>query len=289
MIQIQKITIESDKYPKQLRKIKNPPKQLYFKGNIDLLKKNIFSIIGSRHGTENGLKQAKQFASELSMQGLVIASGMAIGIDSAAHRGTIETKGETIAVLGNGLDNIYPKENTDLFKDILKNNGLVISEYPPEVEASSKLFLQRNRIVSGISIGVLVVEASYRSGTSVTARYAYSQGKKVFVLPHEIDKKYGVGTNKLIKEGAFLVTSTEDIMNHFDFLTYKKIEPLNLSEKFENKEHEKVYMVIKRGTKDIDEISKKINKNISEVINILFSLEIQGYIKKVAGGYICSR
>lgn len=143
-----KITIESKKYPDKLRKIKNPPKQLYLEGNIELLNRNAISIIGSRNCTQNGRKLAEKFAAELSQQGLVIVSGMAKGIDTAAHKGTIEVKGKTIAVLGNGFHHIFPKENEKLYKEIIKKDGLIVSEYPPETKPSSHLFLERNRIVS---------------------------------------------------------------------------------------------------------------------------------------------
>lgn len=143
-----RITIESEKYPAKLRKIKKPPKQLYLEGNIELLNQNAISIIGSRNCTPKGKKLTEKFATELSQQGLVIISGMAKGIDTAAHRGTIEAKGKTIAVLGNGFHHIFPKENERLYKEIIKKGGLIVSEYPPETRPSSNLFLERNRIVS---------------------------------------------------------------------------------------------------------------------------------------------
>lgn len=296
MISIIKITIEDERYPDKLRKIKNPPKQLYLKGNIELLNQNIISIIGSRSCTENGKKLAKKFASELSNQGFIIASGMAKGIDTYAHIATIEANGKTIAVLGNGLNHIFPKENKKLYYEILENDGLIISEYPPDTEPSSNLFLERNRIVSGISLGILVVEAAFRSGTSVTAKLAKEQGKKVFVLPHEIGDNHGVGTNRLIRQGANLVTSTKEIIGEFKFLEYKKMETTeNIEEqgknrnnkKIANKEYQKIYELIQRGERNINEICKKSSKDIKEINNILFMLEVEGYIIKTAGGYIC--
>lgn len=287
---MKKITIEDKRYPKLLKKIKNPPTKLYLEGNLELLNKNIISIVGARNCTERGMELTKKFAGELSDQGLVIASGMAHGIDSAAHIGTIEQKGKTIAVLGSGFNHIFPKENVWLYQEILKKDGLIISEYSPEVKPKSNLFLERNRIVSGISIGILVIEAAYRSGTSVTARLAKTQGRKVFVLPHEIDDKHGVGTNQLIRKGAILVTSTKEIIEEFEFLTYKKEikkEKKILEKKFKNKDYEKIYKLIEEGTKEVNEISRKTNYSISEITNILFMLEIEGYIKKGEKGYIC--
>ena len=202
-----------------------------------MLNENIISIIGSRSCTENGIKLATKFAKGLSKQGIVIASGMAVGIDSAAHRGTLKAKGKTIAVLGSGFNNIFPKENINLYNEIIKNDGLVITEYEPNIEPSSKRFLERNRIVSGLSIGILVVEAAHRSGTSVTARLATEQEKKIFVLPHEIGDIHGVGTNRLIRNGAILVTSPKEIIEEFEFLEFKelKINKTNSKNKLKRK------------------------------------------------------
>ena len=299
---ISKITIKDKEYPKQLKNIPNPPKQLYFIGNIELLNKNSIAIIGTRNASENGKRLASKFSKELVAQGIVTVSGMAKGIDAEAHKSTIEAGGKTIAVLGNGLNHIFPPENTNLYQEIIKSGGLVVSEYLPNTPPSSNLFLERNRIVSGISIGVLVVEAAYRSGTSVTAKLAKEQDRKVFVLPHEINDKYGVGTNKLIRKGAILVTSTKEIIEEFDFLKYKEIKISNNKEKtkektkdkvqkeitFENKEEKEVYELINNGFSNINEIHKKTNMQIQKLNQILFMLEIKEYIKKLVGGYKCT-
>lgn len=300
MIKIDKISITDSIYPQKLRIIKNPPKQLYYKGNIDLLNTNIISIIGSRCCSENGKILARQFASELAMQGLTIASGMAIGIDAIAHISTLEVNGKTIAVLGNGLNHIFPKENKELYYKIIEQDGLVITEYEPSKQAKSENFLERNRIVSGISLGVLVVEAAHRSGTSVTAKLAKEQGRKVFVLPHEISDIHGVGTNRLIKNGAILITKTKEIIEQFKFLSYRelpkkliKTKELLLEEKKQEilrklkKEYQEIYKIIAQKTSDINEICLKTKKPISQINNILFNLEIEGYIEKIAGGYRC--
>lgn len=219
---------------------------------------------------------------------------MAKGIDSAAHLGTIEAGGKTIAVLGNGFNHIFPKENIELYKEIINSGGLIVSEYTPETKATSNLFLERNRIVSGLSIGVLVIEAAHRSGTSVTARLAKDQKREVFVLPHEINDKYGVGTNNLIKKGATLVTSTKEIIQKFDFLNYKSMNKIQEPKKkqycnrsFKCKKEKEVYLLIKDGIKEVNEIAKKSKISISETTNILLMLELEGVIEKVAGGYKC--
>lgn len=299
-----KININNSVYPQKLKEIINPPKQLYMEGNVQLLNENSIAIIGARNCSENGKQLTKKFAYELSKQGLIIISGMAKGIDTIAHEETINAKGKTIAVLGSGFNNIFPKENSKLYKKILENSGLIISEYDPEIKPKSNQFLERNRIVSGLSIGVLVIEAGYRSGTSVTARIAKKQNRKIFVLPHEINDKYGVGTNKLIQKGAMLVTSTKDIIESFEFLKYKeilnhsKIENYDVSSegkldnklnvKFNNKQEEQIYNLIKNNISNINELVKISKIPINKINKILLILELEKYIIKSKGGYICT-
>lgn len=165
------LKITDTKYPKRLLDIKNPPKQLYVKGNVELLNNDSLAIVGSRKCTSYGIKYAKEFASKISKNNITIVSGLAIGIDAVAHDFSKNFKGKTIAVVGCGLDKIYPEENTELFKQILENEGCIISEYPPDEEVNMKNFPKRNRIISGISKGILVVEATFRSGSTITARY----------------------------------------------------------------------------------------------------------------------
>lgn len=299
MITLEIINIEDSLYPSRLKNIKNPPKALYAIGNVSLLNSNIFSIIGSRSCSDNGFNLAKKFAKELSYQDLAIASGMALGIDTAAHLGTLEQGGKTIAVLANGFNHIFPPENLELFNKIIKNEGLVITEYPPEVIASSSQFLARNRIVSGLSLGILVVEAAYRSGTSVTAKFAIKQGRKVFALPHELTDIHGVGTNRLIKNGAKIVTNTEDILSELSLSTYKKppietkskispnIEIAKIKKECNNSEYNKVYKFINSTPISLNELCKNSNKNISDINNILLMLELEGFIEKGVDGYTC--
>lgn len=209
------------------------------------------------------------------------------GIDTAAHIGAIEETGKTIAVLGCGFNNIFPKENKKLFNDIIKSGGLVISEYSPECEADSKKFLERNRIVSGLSIGVLVIEAAYRSGTSVTCKFAKEQGKKIFCIPHNLENKHGVGTNRLIKNGAILVTSSKDIVETFDFLDYKDFEeqeiqsiPIEIDKKYLD-----VYNILMGPPLNVEQICNKVGKTANEVNTALFMLELDGLIYKTRYGY----
>ena len=199
MENIKIIKIKDKRYPTKLLKIKNPPEQLYVLGDESLLNKTSLAIIGSRDCTEYGYMQAVRFSKEVAQQDICIVSGMAIGIDSAAHIGAKCEIGKTVAVLGGGFNNIFPEENEELFYGILEAGGCIISEYAPDVEADSENFPRRNRIVSGLSDGVLVVEARYRSGTSITARFAKHQGKKIFCVPSNIDSTTGYGTGNTKK------------------------------------------------------------------------------------------
>lgn len=211
-MKIEEILINSKEYPQNLKNIYDPPKKIYLIGNKDLLYQKGIAIVGARDATQYGKKIAYNLAKELSEQNIVIISGLAIGIDSYAHKGALE-KG-TIAVLGSGIDNIYPKENLELAREIIKNKGCIISEYPLGTKPERLHFPQRNRIISGLSDGVVVIEASKKSGALITAEFALEQGKEVFAVPGDINKKQSEGTNQLIKDGAILLTSATDILEN---------------------------------------------------------------------------
>lgn len=280
-----KISIEDSIYPKQLKKIKRPPKQLYLEGNIKLLETAGIAIIGSRECTKYGKIIAKKFSKELSLRGLTIISGMAEGTDSFAHIGSIEATGNTIAVLPSGLKNIYPKENIDLYNNILKNNGLILTEYEENVEGISKRFLERNRIVSGLAIGTLVIEGGYRSGTSVTARLTKEQGKKVFCIPSGLENPKGITPNKLIKEGAFLVTNVKDIINEYPDLNFKKkyIKKVR-QEDLIGEEYKMIYNVLDKEKEiHVNDIAKILKLNINEVNYKLMMLELDDKIVSLPG------
>lgn len=212
MIKIEKIDMKNRYYPQMLKKIYSPPKELYVIGNKEILNMSCVAIVGCRECSQYGRKVAEKFAYELSKRGLVIVSGLAKGIDSFAHIGTVYAKGKTIAVLGSGLDNIYPKENVELARKIVEYGGCIISEYPLGTKPEKKNFPQRNRIISGLSKGVLVVEAKEKSGTLITVDFAIEQGRDVFCVPGNINSFNSVGTNELIKQGAKLVNNINDIL-----------------------------------------------------------------------------
>ena len=204
------ININEREYPQALKEIYDPPISLYVKGNIEKLNNKNIGIVGCRECTTYGKKSAEYFAYNLSKQNINIVSGLAKGIDSYAHLGSLNTD-NTIAVLGNGLDIIYPKENLELANEIIKRGGTIISEYPCGTKPDKMKFPARNRIISGISSGIIVIEAKEKSGTLITVDFALEQGRDVFVVPGNINSINSVGTNDLIKQGARLVTTYEDI------------------------------------------------------------------------------
>ena len=227
------ISITEEKYPEILKEIYDPPISLYIKGNTEILNSNSIAIVGCRDTTEYGKKAAKYFSYNLSKKGVNIVSGLARGIDSYAHIGNVcaqdekrkeEDKlkisiqqdniqyGKTIAVVGNGLDIVYPKENKYLFDKIIETGGAIISEYPLGIKPDKMNFPARNRIVSGISKGIIVIEAKEKSGTLITVDFALEQGRDVYVVPGNINSINSVGTNDLIKQGARLVTNYTDIL-----------------------------------------------------------------------------
>ena len=206
------INIEDNEYPQNLKEIYDPPVSIFIKGNKNILNKSSIAIVGCRDCSEYGVKATMYFSSELAKRGIVIVSGMAKGIDSFAHMGSLCGKGETIAVVANGLDIVYPKENEMLMSNIIQNRGAIISEYPCMVKPDKMNFPARNRIVSGLCKGIIVVEAKSKSGTLITVDFALEQGRDVFVVPGNINSINSVGTNNLIKQGARVVTNVEDVL-----------------------------------------------------------------------------
>lgn len=207
---IKEIKLGQEKYPEKLEHIYAKPQNLYVLGNEKLLDEKSIAIIGCRDCTNNGALNAYKFGYELAKRGICVISGFARGIDTYAHKGAIAAKGKTIAVLGSGLDIVYPSENVELYKKILLCGGAIISEYSLGSLPEKNHFPSRNRIISGLSNGVLVVEAKKKSGTMITVDYALEQGKDVYAIPGDISNPNSYGTNKLIKEGAIPVTEIED-------------------------------------------------------------------------------
>lgn len=281
------------KYPEFFNKIKNKPKKLYIQGNIELLNKPCIAIVGSRKFSEYGKKMAKKFTKELVNEGFAIVSGLADGIDTFAHEECIASGGKTIAVIACGFNKICLEKNKELYHKILNSNGCIITEYSPNTLTCSKNFPVRNRLISGLSLGTLVVEANYRSGTSITARFCMEQNRKLFCIPNSLESKNSIGVNKLIKKGAILVTCIDDIIKEVGQvknkikiekkLEDKKIikEELIKIEKDLSKQEFKIYKLLKNNSLNVDEISNTCKLNISEVNVILSKLEIEDYILKL--------
>lgn len=270
-------------FPNKLKKIQNSPNQLFYIGNIKLLYEDCFAIVGTRRITKYGIKICERFSKEFVLRDIPIVSGMAIGTDSIAHATALKYCGRTIAVLGCGLEKIYPQENSNLFKEIVEKDGLIITEYENNIVASKEKFPQRNRIVSAISEGVLVIEAAHRSGTSITVRHAKEQGKFVFAIPGNLDNSFGIGVNRMIKEGAILTTSIDDILvNYPQFVNRKRKKEVHIKMK---KEYKEIYNILKQSESTLEELLEKCNFNLKDILNVLSNMEIQKIIIKEMGVY----
>lgn len=213
-----KIIYQADEnYPEKLKNIYAPPAKLYLLGDENILNMPSIAIIGCRQASDYGKKVAFRFAYELAKKGIVIISGLARGIDTYSHLGAVKANGKTIAILGSGFRNIYPPENKGLCKEIIQKGGAIITEYEMEAKPEKEHFPARNRLISGLSNGVLVVEAKEKSGTLITVDHALEQGKDVFIIPGNITSNNSYGTNDLIKQGAKLVTSIQDILEELNY------------------------------------------------------------------------
>lgn len=260
-------------FPIKLKEIRPKVKRLYIEGNERILNNFGIAIIGSRNSSKEGEKITEEIVTKLVKKDIIIISGLAKGIDSKAHQACINSGGKTIAVIGSGFNNIYPKENKKMYKKIIETGGTIVSEYSPDTPVDSRNFPKRNRIVSGLSEGVVMIEGKYRSGTTITAQCALNQNKKVFCLPHSISNSYGIGPNSIIQKGGILITKADDIIKEFQ----------KDGIKFKEKEIKKKYKsdILKLLSKEIltkEELSIKTNKSISEVNQELTILELEGII-----------
>lgn len=286
---IKKTTLGSKKYPKCLAKINNPPKLIYYRGELtDKLLARSIAIVGSRRMTRYGQSVVEKFVSAFIRSGLTIVSGFMYGVDTAAHEAAIANGGKTIAVLGSGLNQIYPPENDKLYTEILQHEGVILSELSSEENAKLWTFAKRNRIVSGLSnMGVLVVEAGEKSGSLLTARYAISQKRPVFSVPGSIMSSVSSGTNMLIKSGkAIMVTSPEDILKtNKEFLNSKEIPK---DRKNINLLSHKILKELKREELSPDELSMLLDEDIIAISTELTTLSLKGLITESGGKYYSS-
>lgn len=283
---IKTIKKNSRDYPELLKEIHNAPKQLYIRGELPKNHDLNFAIVGTRAASEYGKLLAFKIAKELAELGFNIVSGLALGIDTQAHLGALAGKGLTIAVLGSGVEDasIFPKENLNLVKKIVDSGGAVISEYEPEAKSEIWYFPERNRIISGLSLGVLVVEAPEKSGALITARMALEQNREVFAIPGSVFSKNSIGTNNLIKSGAKVVTSIDDILEELNLTELKKEKKENKKEKLTNEEKQ-IFNIISKEPTHIDKICEVTKLPAGKVMSIVSVLEIAGIIKNINGKF----
>ncbi len=277
------LTLNDPDYPENLLNIYDPPPLLYMKGEIKKEDRLAIAVVGSRACSNYGRIIAERISRELALNGITVVSGFARGIDSTAHRGALSVKGRTIGVLGSGMDNIYPRENKRLFLDITEN-GAIITEFPMGTKPYGFNFPRRNRIISGLSMGVLVVEADEKSGSLITANYALEQGREVFAVPGSPLLKNSKGTNRLLKEGAKLVESVEDILEEI-FPNIRKKEEDIPSYNPASENEKLIISLLNYEPVHIDELVKKSGIGVSELLSILLKLEIEGIVRQLPGKF----
>jgi DNA processing protein len=292
------ITYSDESYPERLREIFDPPVLLWIRGNVQLLAQPSIAVVGTRHPTPYGTGMAEMLSRDLAARGLVILSGMARGVDTAAHKGAIAAKRPTIAIWGTGVDVIYPKENKSLAEQIVGGGGAIVSEFPLGTFPAPQNFPKRNRILSGMSIGVLVVEAAEYSGTRVTARCAIEQNRDVYAVPGNVTTKNAWGPNTLIKQGAKLTATWEDIWEDLPSPVRLQLSaeansesnPGTAASLFTEEplpQNESCVMSVLRHDEalQLDEIMEKLEAELSssEIFTALFELELAGRVRQLPG------
>lgn len=281
---IETIKLDDKDYPKILKQIHKPPRELYVKGRILQDKELAIAIVGSRLASMYGFTTAERLGYELASRGLVVVSGLARGIDSAAHKGALKAHGKTIAVLGTGLDITYPPENKKLALEIVEKNGALISEFPIGTPPAPKNFPQRNRIISGLSLAVVVVEAAKDSGALITADFALEQNREVFAVPGKVDSATSFGTNKLIKEGAKLVQTAEDIMEELELKL--KTSGVSGAERLEpniSPDEKMVYESLSEEAKYLDDVVEEVKLPLNKTQELLLRLQIRKLVRELPG------
>ncbi len=282
------VKIEDENYPKKLKCIKKPPERLYYRGNLPKDDMPTVAIVGARNASEYGLTIGRAIACELAKHGIQIMSGLALGCDTTAHVGAIDAGAANFAVLGCGADLCYPTYNQHIYDKILSLGGGIISEQPDGTPAYASNFPMRNRIISGMCDAVIVIEARLKSGSLITANYAIEQGKDIFALPGRISDTLSQGTNDLIRQGAYIISSIYDILDFFDVKYDRQIKKIDLNPDKLNYEERKVYDALYEmgcESRHIDEIVEKTNINPTRCILILTTLQISGYVESNMPSY----
>ena len=291
-LRVEKIGIDDTGYPEKLREIPNPPQTLFLKGSASCLKQDGVAIVGTRKATSLGLKVAENIAYELGSLGFVIISGLALGIDSAAHKGALKAGAKTIAVLGAGVERVYPAQHQNLAEQILSSGGAIISDFSREDLGHKGIFLQRNRIISGLAIATVVVEAPQKSGSINTAGWAADQGKPVFVIPGPINHPNYKGSHALIRDGATLVTSAKDILEDLGIKAGETSATGSRGKgqselRFDNETEKIIIQALMQAGKpqNIDEIINLTGLDAQNVSVSLSVLTIKEIILETPGGY----
>ena len=280
---------DDENYPTMLREIPGPPLLLYVNGDASLLQLPALAVIGSRNPTQGGTRNAREFARHLARQGFVIVSGMAQGIDAAAHRGALDVEGKTIALLGTGIDRVYPAGNRELAHEIAAH-GALVSEYPLGAAPERWHFPERNRLISGLSLGTLVVEAARRSGSLITARLAGDQGREIFALPGSIHNALSRGCHELIRQGAKLVETADDIVaelrplvGHMQAVADQP-EPATSQPDEPDDDYAELRKYLSHDPVSIDELEKQSGLTIDQLSSMLLILELHGEVESLSGG-----
>ncbi len=280
-------------FPALLQTIPDPPQLLFFRGSLACLAAPTVAIVGARRATRVGLEIAHTLAQRLAARGIVVVSGMAIGIDSAAHRGALSEKGalsagRSIAVLGSGLDCVQPRVNRGLARSLVAQEGLIISEYLPAQRAAPFHFPERNRLISGVSLGVIVVEAGERSGSLITARLALEQGREVMAVPGSLGHSNARGCHRLLKAGAALVEDERDVFDALDFLPAAAAAAATIAPAAQQLSDALAQVLIAcgPGATGIDEICAHLGQPVMQVSALLSELEVEGFVQRVPDGYI---
>jgi DNA processing protein len=274
-------------YPKSLREIHSPPIVLYVWGELQERDHHAIGVIGSRRTTHYGTESAKRLSYQLAYAGLTVISGLARGIDTAAHQGALAAKGRTIAIIGSGLSKLYPPENAGLAEKIRNGNGAILSEFSMEIEPDRQTFPMRNRIISGWSQGILIVEAGLNSGALITASQAIEQGRSVYAVPGHINAPSAIGSNRLIQQGAKLVMDASDILDDLQILLPESKPIASAARPLpELSESERsVYDAIEASETAIDAIAAKCNLPSPTVSSVLLRLELKRLVKQLPGKY----
>jgi DNA processing protein len=283
------LTIKDDSYPQALKEIFAPPPVIYVKGQLDVFKNHGIAVVGMRQPGTYGKNATEHIVKDLVLHNIVIVSGLALGIDSLAHKACLDHGGKTVAVLGSGIDKIYPASNRGLAENI-EEHGAILSEFPLQTEPFPYNFPRRNRIIAGLAAGVLVVEAGKKSGSLITAHYALQQGREVFAVPGPIFSEKSDGTFTLIKNGAVPVQSARDILDTIEIVThpFAKQQPpskaVQIPLELLSSEEQLIVETLSDTPQRIDQIAEKIEKKVADLFSLLLNLELKGMVKQVAGG-----